>query len=140
MKKLVILTVILSVLLLTACAPKESSPEDKATFCQNLETSKQSLTAFLTLDQTASEEEIKAAYEQAATDFHTLEQSGNKLSEPEVDEFFDAASKLNSALKYADSTVPSGTNYMQMMASVSQEAEAFKASYEAVNEAVCTMP
>jgi len=26
------------------------------------------------------------------------------------------------------------------MASVSQEAEAFKASYEAVNEAVCTMP
>lgn len=137
MKKLAILAIIITTLL-AACAPKTSSPEDKAAFCQNLETSKQSLTAFLSLDQNASEEEIKAAYEQAATDFHTLQQSGKNLSEPEVDEFFTAASKLNSALKYADSTVPSGTNYLQMMASVNQEAEAFKASYEAVNTAVCT--
>lgn len=139
MKKLAILAIIITTLL-AACAPKTSSPEDKAAFCQNLETSKQSLTAFLSLDQNASEEEIKAAYEQAATDFHTLQQSGKNLSEPEVDEFFTAASKLNSALKYADSTVPSGTNYLQMMASVNQEAEAFKASYEAVNTAVCTTP
>lgn len=139
MKKLAILAIIITTLL-AACAPKTSSPEDKAAFCQNLETSKQSLTAFLSLDQNASEEEIKAAYEQAATDFHTLQQSGKNLSEPEVDEFFTAASKLNSALKYADSTVPSGTNYLQMMASVNQEAEAFKASYEAVNTAVCMTP
>ena len=140
MKKLLILAILITTLLLAACGPKTSSPEDIAAFCEELEAFRKEMQDIAAMEGTASEQEIQNALGEAGTAYHELQVAGKKLHEPEVDEFFKAATDLSTALKYTGETIPAGTNYLQMMASVNQQADAFQAAYNAVKEDICTMP
>jgi hypothetical protein len=136
--KRVAIALMLVVLVLAACAPQTTSPEDKAKFCADLQVFMEDLQNLISLGADAPTEDLKAAYSTAATSFHTLQEDGKNMSEPEVKEFFDAASGLNTALDYfVTNPNPDPANKAQAMASLQQQAELFKDAYENLTETVC---
>ena len=141
MKKRVVIALMLVVLLLAACAPKTTSPEDKVAFCAALEVFRQDLEKLVELGADAPNEVLKAAYSTAAASFHTLQEAGKNMSEPEVKEFFDAASGFNTALDYfITNPNPDPANKAQALASLQQQAVLFQEAYQTLTETVCTTP
>ena len=141
MKKRVVIALMLVVLLLVACAPKTTSPEDKAKFCADLQVFYEDLQKLISLGADAPNEDLKAAYSTAAASFHTLQQDGKNMSEPEVEAFFEAASGLNTALDYYVSNPnPDPASKAQALASLQQQAELFKEAYQDLTQTVCPAP
>ena len=139
--KRVAITLMLIALLLAACAPQTTSPEDKATFCADLQVFYQDLEKLVSMGADAPNEALKAAYSTAAASFHTLQQSGKNMSEPEVEAFFDAASGLNTALDYyVTNPNPDPSSKAQALASLQQQAELFKEAYQNLTQTVCPAP
>ncbi len=141
MKSRVCIALLLTVMLLAACAPSTTSPEDKAAFCANLDTFYQDFQALIALGADAPDAALKAAYSKAAESFHTLQESGKTMSEPEVKAFFTAASGLNTALDYyINNTNPDPTSKAAALASLQQQAELFKDAYQTLTQTVCPAP
>lgn len=138
MKKNIIITLIFMILLLSACAPQTTSPEAKAAFCNNLDVFYQDLEALLSMGADSPDVELKAAYSTAAASFHTLQESGKAMSEPEVKAFFDAASGLNTALDYyVNNTNPDPTSKAAALANLKQQSDLFKEAYKVLAQTVC---
>ena len=138
MKKVIVIVLMLVVILSAACAPQTTSPEDKAAFCDSLQVFYRDFQSLIELGDSAPNEDLKAAYSTAAASFHTLQQAGEKMSEPEVDAFFDAASGLNTALDYfVNNTNPDATSKAAALASLQQQAGMFKAAYQTLTQTVC---
>ncbi len=141
MKKIVPIALTLVVLLLAACAPKTTSPQDKATFCASLQIFNKDFENLLSLGAGASNVELKAAYSTAAASFHNVQLAGKNMSEPAVKAFLDAASGLNTALGYyVANPNPDPASKASALASLKQQGDLFKSSYQNLTKTVCPAP
>ena len=139
MKRISIIVILVVILLLAAC---QSDPaQDMEAFCADLAAFNQAYAALKSLDENASEQEIKDAMGVLATAAHELEQSGKKLDDPVVDEFISAAKDLNTALQYLPENATVDSAFLaQSLASVSQERQEFEEAYATVNQTMCPSP
>ena len=137
MKKSLVFAIILASLLLSACQPQPSSPQQIATYCQDVDVFMQAVDAFAQLGSEASEAEYKAAYGAAVAAGNQVRLDGEDMDEQEVEDFKKAAENLAVALDYAKETVPSATNYLQTMTEVKTQYAELQVAYQDLQTGIC---
>jgi hypothetical protein len=138
MKKFLFPLILVLSLLLSACQPQQASPEEVATFCTDLSAFMVSVEKLTNTDETTTEAEFKAAYDEAVTAGDKLRESSKAVdSDPAVKELSKAVTDLSVAIDYAGETVPSATNYLQMMTEVNTQYEALQVAYQDVQTGIC---
>jgi hypothetical protein len=138
MKKFLFPLLMVLSLLLSACQSQQASPEEVGTFCADLSAFMVSVEKLTNTSETTTEAEFKAAYDEAVAAGDQLRMSSKAVdSDPAVKELSKAVTDLSVAIDYAGETVPSATNYLQMMTEVNTQYEALQVAYQDVQTGIC---